>query len=206
MAKLILIRHGQSQWNKSGLWTGWTDIELSDQGKSEAQEAGQILKNTPIDKVYTSTLKRAKQTWEEIAKITGKEHIPTIENKNLNERDYGDYTGKNKWDIQKQVGDKKFQEIRRGFKTPIPNGETLEDVYNRVVPYFLEEILPQLNSGTNVLISAHGNSLRALVKFLDSLSDTDVEKLEIKTGEVHLYTFDTNGNVLDKEILPKHLQ
>lgn len=206
MAKLILIRHGQSQWNKSGLWTGWTDIELSDQGKSEAQEAGQILKNTPIDKVYISTLKRAKQTWEEIAKITGKEHIPTVESRNLNERDYGDYTGKNKWDIQKQVGDKKFQEIRRGFKTPIPNGETLEDVYNRVVPYFTEEILPQLKSGTNILISAHGNSLRALVKFLDSLSDIDVEKLEIKTGEVHLYTFDTNGNVLDKEILQKHLQ
>lgn len=206
MAKLILIRHGQSEWNQKGLWTGWTDIGLSDKGKEEARLAAKELLSFHIDKVFTSTLTRAKQTWSEIAKITGNEQIKTVESEALKERNYGDYTGKNKWEIKEQVGDKIFQEIRRGFRTPIPHGETLEDVSKRVVPYYTEHILPELKDGKTVLISAHGNSLRALVKYLDKLSDTDVEMLEIKTGEVYVYTINEQGDITNKAILAKHLQ
>ena len=199
MADLILVRHGESKWNKIGLWTGLRDISLSEKGKKEAREAGEKLKNLQIDFVYTSPLGRAKQTYEEIKKIIEK-NPPTIENSALNERDYGIYTGKNKWEIQKEIGEEKFQSIRRGWDSPISNGESLKDVYNRVVPYYKTEILPKLKEGKNILISAHGNSLRALVKFIENISDKNVEKLEIATGEVYVYEIDQQGNVISKQI------
>jgi len=206
MTHLILVRHGESLWNKAGLWTGWTDIGLSEKGIDEAIQAGHSIKDIPIDEVYLSKLTRAKQTWEEIAKIIRKESLPTHESEALNERDYGDYTGKNKWDLKNEFGSEKFYRIRRGFDEPIPNGETLKDVYNRTVPYFQNEILPKLKDGKNILISAHGNSLRALVKYLDKISDEDVSHLEIKTGEVYVYAFDKNGEITDKKVLSEHLQ
>lgn len=187
MANLILIRHGESIWNQKGLWTGLTDIGLSDKGKEEARIAGEKLKNFTIDLAYTSALLRAKQTLSEIKNVLGLQNIPTIENQALNERNYGIYTGKNKWEIQKEIGEQKFQNIRRGWNSPIPKGETLKDVYNRVVPYYQKEILPKLKEGKNILIAAHGNSLRALIKYLKNISDEDISNLELKTGEV--YTF-----------------
>ena len=193
MAYLILVRHGESEWNKSGIWTGWTDIPLSEKGKEEARIAGERSKNFSIDLAYTSPLIRAKQTLDEIKNVLSLEDLFTIENQALTERNYGIYTGKNKWDVQKELGEEKFQKIRRGWDSPIPSGETLKDVYNRVVPYYESEILPKLKMGKNVLIVAHGNSLRALVKYLENMSDEDVEKLEIPTGESKVYTVNSSG-------------
>lgn len=206
MSKLILIRHGQSLWNEKGLWTGWTDIELSEKGREEARHAASLLRDIPIDEVYVSHLKRAHQTWEEIANVLDKRSLPVIPSDTLNERNYGDYTGKNKWELQKKMGDERFSLIRRGWDEPIPNGETLKDVYNRVVPYFKSVIFPQLVAGKNILISAHGNSLRALVKYLDRISDDEIKNIELKTGEIYVYTCDNSGHITKKEIFEKHLQ
>lgn len=200
MANLFLVRHGESEWNAKGVWTGLTDIPLSEKGREEARIGGKALKNFKIDIAYTSPLVRAKQTLDEIKNILGLSNLPTIENKALNERNYGDFTGKNKWEIEKEVGKDKFHEIRRGWITPIKNGETLKDVYNRVIPYYQKEILPKLKEGKNVLITAHGNSLRALVKYLENISDEGVESLEIATGEIYVYYLDQNGNVVSKEV------
>lgn len=199
MAKLILLRHGESEWNRLGIWTGLTDITLSKKGIEEAKLAGEKLKDYPIDIAYTSSLSRAKKTLTEIKNILGRD-FPTFENSALNERNYGIYTGKNKWDIQKEIGEEKFKQLRRGWNSPIPKGETLKDVYNRVIPYYQTEILPKLEDGKNVLVVAHGNSLRALVKFLESLSDTDVENLEIATGEIYIYSLNDQGSIVSREI------
>lgn len=199
MAKLILIRHGESEWNKAGLWTGLTDIGLSEKGKEEARLAGEKLKGISIDFAFTSVLLRAKQTLDEIKGVLGID-VPTFEDQALNERNYGIYTGKNKWGIKKEVGDEQFKKIRRGWDISIENGESLKDVYNRVVPYYQAEILPKLKEDKNVLISAHGNSLRALIKYLENLSDNDIENLEIATGEVYIYALDEQGAILSKQI------
>lgn len=200
MAYLILVRHGESEWNAKGVWTGLTDIPLSEKGREEARLAGKALKNSKIDLAYTSPLVRARQTLDEIKSVLGFSNLPTIESKALNERDYGDLTGKNKWEIEKKVGEDKFQMIRRGWNTPIQNGETLKDVYDRVVPYYQKEILPKLKEEKNVLIVAHGNSLRALVKYLENISDKDVENLEIATGEIYIYEINQGGKIVSKEI------
>jgi 2,3-bisphosphoglycerate-dependent phosphoglycerate mutase len=199
MAYLVLIRHGESVWNAKGLWTGWTDVDLSDKGREEAREAGETIKDIHFSVAFTSALKRAQQTLEEVEKSLG-QHIPTTVTQALNERNYGDLTGKNKWDIQKEYGDEQFLKWRRGWDEPITNGETLKDVYNRVVPYYQKEILPHIQKGENVLIAAHGNSLRSLVKYLDNLSDEEVTHLEIATGEVVVYTLSDAGEVVEKSI------
>ncbi len=199
MAYLVLVRHGESTWNARGIWTGWKNPPLSQKGLGEARQAGKLLNDIKFDLAYTSSLIRAKQTLEEIEKILGVS-LATFENSALNERDYGNYTGKNKWDILKELGESGFKKLRRGWDVPIPNGETLKDVYNRVIPYYKNEILPKVCASKNVLISAHGNSLRALVKYLDGLTDSEVENLEIATGEVIVYRIDENGKVATKEI------
>ena len=199
MANLILVRHGESEWNAKDLWTGWTDIGLSEKGKKEARISGEKLKGFSIDIAFTSVLIRSKQTLDEMKSVLGID-IPTFEDKALNEKDYGDFTGKNKFDIKKQYGDEAFLKIRRSWDYQIPNGESLKQVYARVVPYFQNTILPYLRSGKNVLVSAHSNSLRALVKYLENISDKDIEKLEIATGEIYIYSMSSQGAVLSKEI------
>lgn len=204
---LVLIRHGESVWNAKSLWTGWTDVELSEKGHTQAKVAGTELKDIHFDIAYTSELKRAKQTWEEIRKVItppNSPNIPTIPNSALNERDYGDLTGKNKWEIEKQFGEEQFMKWRRGWDDPIPNGESLKDVYNRVVPYYKKEILPKLKAGKNVIVSAHGNSLRALAKYLENVSDKDITKLEIPVGQILIYQIDEDGKVVSKEIRNQH--
>jgi len=198
MAIGALVRHGESTWNAKGIWTGWTDTPLSDKGRQEAKDAAEQLRGIKFDIAFTSVLSRAKETLEIIKQTLGIS-LKTIESPALNERNYGDYTGKNKWEVKKELGVEGFQQLRRGWDVPIPNGETLMDVYNRVIPYYEREILPKVKDGKNVLISAHGNSLRALVKYLDGLSDSDVENLEIATGEVIIYRIDNDGNVVSKE-------
>lgn len=200
MAYLVLVRHGESTWNAKGIWTGLTDVPLSQKGVDEASIAAEKIKGIPVDIVFTSPLLRAKQTWEEMNKILNYLSAQNYEDKALNERDYGKFTGRNKWDIKKELGDLEFMKIRRGWDYKIPEGETLKDVYNRVVPYYKKQILPKLKMGKNILISAHGNSLRALVKYLENISDNDIAKLEIATGEVYVYKINPVGGVDSKEI------
>jgi 2,3-bisphosphoglycerate-dependent phosphoglycerate mutase len=200
MAKLILVRHGESEWNKKGLWTGWTDIGLTEKGRAEGKVAGEKLKGVSLDFAFTSPLMRAKQTLDEIKGVLGID-VPTFEDKSLTERNYGIYTGKNKWEIEKKVGNGQFLKIRRSWDYQIPQGESLKQVYERAVPYYQTNILPKLKEGKNILIVAHGNSLRALTKYLEKIKDEDISKLEIEVGEVNVFEIDTNGNVLSKKIL-----
>lgn len=201
---LALVRHGESEWNAKGLWTGWTDVPLSEKGHTDAKKAGIQLKDIHFNLAYTSALLRAIQTLEEIKKAKGQSKIPTVSHKALNERDYGDLTGKNKWEIKKEFGEEQFMKWRRSWDSPLPNGEALKDVYERVLPYYKEIILPKLKSGKNIIIAAHGNSLRALVKYLDNISDDDISKLEIPVGQVILYQIDEDGKVVNKEIRNQH--
>lgn len=200
MAYLVLVRHGESEWNAKGLWTGWSDPSLNEKGTEQACNAGLLLKDIHFDFAYTSALTRAKQTWDCIQKMLEQKNIPIIENQALNERDYGEMTGKNKWEVKEQVGEEEFMRLRRSWDYPPPKGESLKMVYERVLPYYEKEILPKLKEGKNIIIAAHGNSLRALIKDLDHISDEDISKLEMATGGVYVYQLDSSGNVTNKEI------
>ncbi len=204
MAKLFLVRHGKSAWNKLGLWTGWTDVDLDEDGINEALVAGELLKDEHIDTVYTSELKRTHQTFEHIKHGSGHHHLTHTPHKALNERHYGVHTGKNKWQVKEEVGEEEFQNIRRGWDTKIPEGETLKDVHARVVPYFEESIKNDLKAGKNVLVVAHGNTLRALVKHLENLDEQQICEVEIGTGELHCYHLDSEAQMTHKEIKTKN--
>ncbi len=203
MGKLILVRHGMSDWNEEGYWSGWADVELSEKGIEEAQAAGKAIQDIPLDGAFTSKLIRAQQTLDEILMVTNQKHIPVTETHALDEKSYGDLTGKNKWQVEQEYGEEQFALWRRSWDVAAPNGETLKDVYDRVVPYYKDHILPLVEEGKNILVSAHGNSLRALVKYIDTISDEDIPQLEIGVGEIYIYTMDNQGKVLNKEILNK---
>ncbi len=199
MAKLILVRHGLTSWNKEGRWQGQIDIPLSDEGKAQIDQTDETLRGLEIDKIYTSPLARVKQSaWVIIKDL--KLTCPIIEAAALSERDYGIYSGKNKWDFEKEVGHLEFEKVRRGWDTPIPEGETVADVYNRVVPYYQQTILKNLEDGKNVLVVSSGNTLRALMKYLDNLSIEQVEKLDLGFAEVISYDIDSLGKAIKKEI------
>lgn len=200
MAYLVLVRHGTSEWNKLGKWTGLTDVDLAPEGIEDARRMGEAIRDIPIAKVHVSKLKRAHQTFDEIRQLLGLHDVKPDTHAALNERDYGVHTGKDKWQVRDELGEKAFHDIRRGWDALVLNGENLKDVHGRVVPYFEEKIRPQLLSGHNVLVVAHGNSLRALVKHLDRISDEKIADLEIGFGEVYCYEFDTAGNIVGKEI------
>ncbi len=200
MAYLALVRHGQSTWNVKNWWTGLTDVDLTDIGIMEARSAGEHLKDISFDLAFTSVLIRAKHTWECIQDELIKKDIPTTENAALNERDYGDLVGKDKWEMKEKYGDEQFFKWRRGWDTPPPNGESLKDVYARLIPYFESTILPFIKENKNIIIVAHGNSLRALVKYIESVSNEEIPMLEIATGEIYLYQMDENGHMISKEI------
>lgn len=200
MAKLFLVRHGKSEWNKLGQWTGWTDVSLAEEGHIEARRAGEVLKGEDIHKAYTSMLKRTHQTFEGIREALGLSGLSHTSHAPLNERHYGIHTGKNKWQVKEEVGEEEFQRIRRGWDVPIPEGETLKDVYSRVIPFYTEQIYKDLEKGENVLVVAHGNTLRALIKHLEELDDIQICDVEVETGEVHCYSFDETGRVIGKEV------
>mgnify|MGYP003393440951 CR=1 FL=1 len=203
MSYLALVRHGKSEWNEKGLWTGWRDIPLAPSGFEEAKKTGETLRDIHFDFAYCSSLIRAKQTLDEILKVIDQKVSVTYD-KALNERDYGDYTGKNKWDIQKEVGEEEFLKIRRSWDYPPPNGESLKMVSDRVLPYFTTEILPKLKDDKNIIVSAHGNSIRTIIKLLESISDTDIANLEIGTGEAYVYQLNADGQIVSKEIRGKN--
>lgn len=198
MSKLALVRHGQSEWNKKGLWTGWKDIPLTLGGKEEARAAATVLQGISFHVSYTSDLRRASETLE-IIKAELKLVIPTFKHQALKERHYGEYTGKSKWEIQKLVGEEKFKKIRRGWDEPIKEGETLKEVYKRVVPFFRQSVLPQITVGRNVLLVSHGNTIRALIKHLENITDEAISEVEFATGEVLIYELDKKGKVLHTE-------
>lgn len=200
MAYLALVRHGKSTYNEKGLWAGLTDVPLIQQGEDEARQAGESIKDIPFTIAFTSKLQRAQKTLEIIKKGIHLPSLPTNESEALNERDYGDLAGKNKWEMKEELGEELFLKYRRSWDFPPPHGEALKQVYERVIPYYKETILPHLIKGENVLIAAHGNSLRALVKYLENIPDDEISKLEIGTGEVYLYTINPQGEITSKEI------
>jgi len=200
MAVLVLIRHGQSTWNKENRFTGWIDVPLAEEGVEEAKQVAKKIKGIHFDISYTSVLKRAIDTLEIILKENNW-HIKIIKNKALNERMYGDLQGKNKDEIKKIYGEKQFLLWRRSYDIAPPNGESLKDTAARVIPFFQKHILKDLKKNKNVLVVAHGNSLRALVMYLDKLSPDEVIELNIPTAIPYVYEFDSDGNIINKKIL-----
>jgi 2,3-bisphosphoglycerate-dependent phosphoglycerate mutase len=200
MSYLVLVRHGKSEWNELGLWTGWSDVDLVPQGEQDAKDMANLIKDIKLTCAYTSSLKRAQRTCEIIKDSLNIPDIPTISHPDLNERSYGVYTGKNKWEVKKEVGDEEFQNIRRSWDHPIPEGESLKQVHDRIVPYFEKEILPKLKNGENVLISSSGNFLRALLKYLCNLTEKEVCDLEVGLGEVRIYEFNAEGKIINEEL------
>ena len=197
---LILIRHGQSEWNALNQFTGWKDPDLTAKGIEEAHNAGRIINNLKInfDLVFTSALIRAQNTAEIILKEIN-QPLSTIKNLALNERNYGDLAGLNKDDARKRWGDEQVHIWRRSYDIPPPGGESLKDTGERVLPFFMKEIHPHVCKGKNVLVAAHGNSLRSLIKFLDNISDEDIVKLEIPTGAPIHYVINEDGSVKSKQ-------
>lgn len=226
MVKLVLIRHGQSVWNLENRFTGWADVALSKKGILEAKNAGRKLKDFKFDAAYTSELMRAQMTLFEILNINNndnkffKAHLKDSVRYNkffrkqkelnyikltlaeqLNERDYGDLEGLNKLDTAKKFGDEQVHIWRRSYDVAPPGGECLKDTYKRAVPYYKKVIEKDLKKNKNVIIAAHGNSLRAIIKYIEKISDKDIVNLEIKTGTPLVFDFDENLNVISKTIL-----
>jgi 2,3-bisphosphoglycerate-dependent phosphoglycerate mutase len=198
MGKLILARHHESEWNKLGKWTGVTDVGLTQYGFEMAKKMGELIKDVHIDQAFTSAQKRSLQTLLSMEEGIGID-VPITRSAALNERDYGDYTGKNKWEMEKLLGEKKFKEVRRGWDCPLPHGESLKMVYDRTVPYFLKEIFPLVKSGKDVLIVTSGNSLRTIIKYIERVSDSGIADVEMPFGAIIIYDLDGDGHVLKKE-------
>ena len=193
MVTLVLIRHGQSIWNAENKFTGWTDIGLSEKGIKEAQDAGKKLEDVAFDVVHTSALIRAQKTAEIIIENNKKsKDIPVYKDKRLNERHYGSLQGLNKKETAEKYGAEQVHIWRRSFDIPPPDGESLKMNAERTIPYFKENVVEDLKNGKNVLVSAHGNSLRSIVMFIENISKEDVVKLEIQTGVPRTYVFENN--------------
>lgn len=197
---LVLVRHGQSEWNNLNLFTGWKDVALTEQGIAEARAAGVELKTKgfSFDVAYTSDLVRAQHTLDLIIEELDTPELPIIRDQALNERDYGDLTGLNKDDARARWGDEQVHIWRRSFDVPPPGGESLKGTAERVLPYFKEHILPKVLDAKSVLIAAHGNSLRALIMELDELGRDEVTKLNLATGAPIIYELDGVGKVISK--------
>ncbi len=201
MAKLVVVRHGQSQWNLENRFTGWVDIDLSPKGIEEAHSAGKKLTEYKFDMAFTSALIRAQKTLAIILEEIGQSNIPVEKDKALNERMYGDLQGLNKDDTRKQYGDDQVKIWRRSYDIAPPKGESLKDTSDRVLPYWFEKIVPELKSGKSILISAHGNSLRALIMHLEKMTKEQILETEIPTGCPKYYNLDENLNVLETKYL-----
>src|SRR6266566_6219311 len=193
---LVLVRHGQSEWNLKNLFTGWRDVDLSEQGVAEARAAGRKLKSQGLafDVAYTSALKRAQRTLDLMLEELG-QTIPIVRDQALNERDYGDLVGLNKDDARKKWGEEQVLIWRRSYDVPPPGGESLKDTVARALPYYVQEIQPQVLRGERVLISAHGNSLRALIMVLERLTPEQILKRELGTGVPIVYRLNADSTV-----------
>jgi 2,3-bisphosphoglycerate-dependent phosphoglycerate mutase len=197
---LVLVRHGQSDWNLKNLFTGWKDVDLTDKGVAEAREAGRKLKGQGItfDVAFTSVLKRATRTLDLMLEELGQSRIPVIKDQALNERDYGDLVGLNKDEARQKWGEEQVHIWRRSYDIAPPGGESLRDTAARVLPYYIQEILPRVLRGERVLVAAHGNSLRALVMVLDLHTTETITKLNLDTGVPMIYRLNADSTVKSK--------
>jgi 2,3-bisphosphoglycerate-dependent phosphoglycerate mutase len=197
---LVLVRHGQSDWNLKNLFTGWRDVDLTEKGVAEAREAGRKLKAQGIkfDVAFTSALKRAQRTLDLMLTELGQTTIPIFKNQALNERDYGDLVGLNKDDARKKWGEEQVHVWRRSYDVAPPGGESLKDTLARALPYYVTDILPRVLRGERVLVAAHGNSLRALVMVLDKHTPESITKLNLDTGVPMVYRLNADSTVASK--------
>lgn len=201
MAQLVITRHGQSAWNLENRFTGWVDVDITAKGEQEALAAGQKLKGFHFDCAFTSNLKRAQRTLDIILKEIGQENIPVTKDEALNERHYGDLQGANKAETEEKFSKEQVHIWRRSFDVAPPNGESLKDTADRVIPYFDLNIAPLLQQGRNIIISAHGNSLRALIMHIEKLTPDEILKVELPTGQPMLYELDKNMSVQSKRTI-----
>jgi 2,3-bisphosphoglycerate-dependent phosphoglycerate mutase len=197
---LVLVRHGESEWNKKNLFTGWRDVDLTENGIAEARAAGRKLKaqGLKFDIAFTSALKRAQRTLDLMLDELGQKAIPITKDQALNERDYGDLSGLNKDDARAKWGAEQVHIWRRSYDIAPPGGESLKDTAARVLPYYIQNILPRVLRGERVLVSAHGNSLRALVMVLDRLSPDEILKRELGTGIPMIYRLNADSTVAER--------
>lgn len=196
---LILTRRGESEWNAAGRWTGTRDVMLTEKGKHEARLLGEALQDIRLDYAFASQQIRSLQTLQNVLSAAKQPEVAFEQTPAFNERDYGDLTGLNKWQLKEKIGDEMFDGLRRGWDYPIPNGETLKDVYQRVIPFYLDHVVPLLASGKNVLITAHGNSGRSLMKYVESISNTEIANTGLPFGLIIFYTVDAEGKMLTKQ-------
>lgn len=197
---MILVRHGQSEYNLLNLWAGQTDVKLTEKGQEEARKAAALINDITIHKAHTSDMIRAQETLEIILKENKHEQILVKKHPALKERHYGDLTGMNKDEAKNKFGEDLFLKYRRSWDVSPPNGESLKDTSDRAIPYYEQEIMADLKAGHNVIVAAHGNSLRAIVKHLEQISDEEIPSLEIGTGVLYVYEIDNDGKIKSKEI------
>jgi len=200
MGTLILIRHGQSQWNLENRFTGWVDVPLTDAGREEARRGAQFLQGVAIDRAFTSVLQRARETLRIVLEVIRQPDVPLEADQALNERHYGTLQGLNKAETAEKFGEEQVKLWRRSYDVPPPEGESLKDTAARTLPYFKTHILPRVRAGETILVVAHGNSLRAIVMELDQLSKEDVLQLNLETGAPIIYQIDERGKVLKKTV------
>jgi 2,3-bisphosphoglycerate-dependent phosphoglycerate mutase len=200
---LVLVRHGQSDWNLKNLFTGWRDVDLTEQGIAEALDAGEKLKarGLKFDIAFTSALQRAQKTCQHILDVVGQSTLKTIKDQALNERDYGDLSGLNKDEARKKWGEEQVHIWRRSYATQPPGGESLRDTGARVWPYYMHVMQPYVLRGNTVLVSAHGNSLRALIMALEGMTGDEIVKLELGTGVPIVYRLNADSTVASKDVL-----
>ena len=199
--KLVVVRHGQSEWNALGKWTGTTDVHVTKTGVLESARIGEKLKDITFDYAYISEQIRTKETLEAIMNGANQLGLRYESTASISERDYGIYTGMRKNDIQKIIGDAAYDELRRSWDSPVEGGESLKDVYERVVPFYLRIIMPRLRHGQNILVVAHGNSIRSLVKYIENISDSEIGDMEMIQGAALVYEVDHEGRSKSKEII-----
>ncbi|MFZ0840740.1 MAG: 2,3-bisphosphoglycerate-dependent phosphoglycerate mutase [Xanthobacteraceae bacterium] len=200
---LVLVRHGQSEWNLQNLFTGWRDVGLTEKGVAEARAAGRQLKALGLrfDIAFTSALTRAQRTLDLMLEELGQRSISVLRDQALNERDYGDLSGLNKDDARRKWGEEQVHVWRRSYDVAPPGGESLKDTAARVLPYYVQEILPRVLRGERTLVSAHGNSLRALVMVLDHLSPQEIVKRELATGVPLIYRLNADSTVAERQVM-----
>jgi len=201
MPLLVLVRHGESQWNLENRFTGWVDIPLTEKGRSEARHAGEKLREIRFDCAYSSVLLRANQTLEIILDVIDQRDLPIVRNEALNERHYGELQGLNKAETAEKFGAEQVHIWRRSYDVPPPGGESLKDTAARTLPFFESQILGDIRVGKNVLVTAHGNSLRSIVMHMDGLTREQVLSLNIATAVPIVYDLDSNLTVTSKRIL-----
>lgn len=201
MALLVLLRHGESQWNLENRFTGWVDVPLTEKGIAEARAAGGHLRDVRFDVVYTSLLQRANETLRLVLEETGQTGLVPVRDAALNERHYGDLQGLNKADTAAKYGAEQVHQWRRSYDIPPPGGESLADTAARTIPFFEQHIVPDLKAGRNVLVAAHGNSLRAIVMHIEGLTREQVLELNLATGVPIAYEMDDDARIRSKRIL-----